>query len=123
MNEMEEKLGAILGNPEMMSQIMSMAQSLGQNQPQNQPQNQSQSQSQFQDNSSPPSMPDFDPAMIQKIMSMTQKIGIDGNQRALLHALGPYLSNQRLAKLEKAMRAARLADVASSALGQLNSGR
>ena len=30
MDEMEQKLGAILGNPDLMKQIMSMAQSLGQ---------------------------------------------------------------------------------------------
>ncbi len=118
MNEMEEKLGAILGNPEMMSQIMAMAQSLGQGQSQNQ-----QSQTQQPSGSAPQQTTDFDPAMLQKIMTMTQKINIDGNQRELLHALGPYLSHQRIEKLEKAMRAARLADLATSALGQFNAGR
>ena len=34
MDDMEEKLGAILGNPQMMQQIMSMAQSMGAQQPQ-----------------------------------------------------------------------------------------
>ena len=33
MDKMEDKLGAILNNPQLMVQIMSMAQSLGQNQP------------------------------------------------------------------------------------------
>ena len=36
MDEMEQKLGAILGNPDLMKQIVSMAQSLGQ-QPAQQP--------------------------------------------------------------------------------------
>ena len=30
MDEMEQKLGAVLGNPELMQKIMAMAQSLGQ---------------------------------------------------------------------------------------------
>ena len=34
MEDMEQKLNAILGNPEMMSQLMAMAQSMGQQQDQ-----------------------------------------------------------------------------------------
>lgn len=62
------------------------------------------------------SMPDIDPAMIGKIMSLAGKTNIDRNQKALLRALEPYLSKQRLQKLEKAMRAARLAGAASAFL-------
>ena len=41
-----------------------------------------------------------------------------GNQKALLQALAPYLSSGRIHKLEKAMRAAKLAGMASSFLGR-----
>lgn len=106
MDEMEEKLGAILGNPQLMQQIMSMAQSLGQSAPEPPPPKQE-----------PPSVaPDIDPAMIGKFMSLAGKTDIDRNQKALLGALKPYLTQQRLQKLEKAMRAARLAGAASSLL-------
>ena len=46
-------------------------------------------------------------------------------QKALLAALSPYISGSRIHKLEKAMRAAKLAGVATSFLGssQLFSGR
>ena len=44
------------------------------------------------------------------------RANIDQNQRALLSALQPYLTQQRLQKLEKAMRSARLAGAASSLL-------
>lgn len=102
---MEEKLSAILGNPQLMQQIMSMAQSLGQSAP---PPPQSKPE--------PSQMPDFDPALIGKIMNLAGKSNIDSNQKALLSALEPYLSPQRLQKLEKAMRAARLAGAVSAIL-------
>ena len=62
-------------------------------------------------------------AALQKIMSFAQQTGIDRNQQALLKALDPFLTRDRIRKLEKAMRAAKLANLATSALGQLNSGR
>lgn len=102
MAEMDDKLGAILNNPAMMQQIMSMAQTLGQQTP-------------------PPQQepaPSFDPAMVQKVMGLTTQTSIDSNQQALLTALNPYLPHQRLNKLEKAMRAAKLARLASTFLNQ-----
>ncbi len=107
MSEMEDKLGAILNNPQLMQQIMTMAQSLSQSAPESPP-------PQKQEHS--PSMPDIDPVMISKLMSFAGKTNIDQNQRALLSALQPYLTQQRLQKLEKAMRSARIAGVASSLL-------
>lgn len=110
MSEMEDKLGAILGNPQLMQQIMSMAQSLDHSSSSSPPPKQESTPQ------STPSMPDIDPAMIGKIMSLAGRTNIDRNQKALLCALEPYLSNQRLQKLEKAMRAAKLAGAASNLL-------
>ena len=107
MSEMEDKLGAILSNPQLMQQIMNMAQSLGQASPPPKPE----PAPPF----SPP-MPDIDPAIIYKIMNLAGKAGIDQNQKTLLCALEPYLSHQRLQKLEKAMRASKLAGVATTVL-------
>jgi hypothetical protein len=100
MDDMESKLGAILGNPQMMQQIMSIAQNF-QSSPDPQP---------------PPAdaAPEIDFATIQRLTSLIGKTGIDSHQKALLHALSPYLSSQRIQKLEKAMRAARLAGMASA---------
>lgn len=106
MEGMEDKLGTILNNPQMMQQIMAMAQSLGQNE--------ATPQEQAPRETSPPL--DINPAAISQIMNLAGKTGIDQNQRALLGALRPYLTSQRITKLEKAMRAAKLASVASSAL-------
>ena len=102
MAEMDDKLGTILNNPAIMQQIMSMAQSLGQQSPS--PQSESVSGP--------------DPAMLQNIMELSTQTGIDSNQQNLLTALNPYLPQPRLQKLEKAMRAAKLARVASTFLGQ-----
>ena len=104
MEGMEEKLGAILNNPQLMQQIMSMAGSLSSSEPPEQEQ-------------PAPQMPplDFDPAMLQKVMGLAGQLGVDPNQKALLCALQPYLSSGKVQRLEKAMRAAKLASLASSA--------
>lgn len=99
MEDMESKLGAILSNPQMMQQIMSIAQN-------------------FQSDPAPPpsqgeALPEIDFATIQKMTSLIGKTGINPQQKALLQALSPYLSSQRIQKLEKAMRAAKLAGMAS----------
>lgn len=104
MAELEDKLGAVLNNPQLMQQIMSMAQSLG------------------QQSSPPPPSPEpqvsgFDPVLLQKIAGIASAAGGDEQQRALLCALGPYLSRDRISRLEKAMQAAHLAKAASAFLG------
>lgn len=113
MDDFENKLGQILGNPEMMGKIMAMAQSFGGQEAPPEP---------------PPqetAMPEFDFATVQKLTGLMGKAGVDSRQKALLTALSPYVSDQRIHKLEKAMRAAKLAGVATSFLGSasLFSGR
>ena len=103
MDQMEDKLGAILNNPQLMGQIMSMAQSLG-NSPPPQPE--------------PAPQIQFDPAMVQQLSAVMGQSNIDGNQQTLLRALNPYLSGRKVEKLEKAMRAAKMARMASGFLGQ-----
>ena len=116
MNEMEEKLGAILGNPQMMQTILSMAQSLGQ-----------ESSSSKEEPTTTPELPEIDISMLQKLGGLASKSNIDPQQQALLQALSPFLSHSRIHKLERAMRAARIARFASSFLHsgglQLLSGR
>jgi len=113
MDGMEEKMNAILNDPQMMGKIMAMAQSLSRPESGNP-----------QAKESPPqkeepafSLPDIDPSMLQKLSGFMGQNRIDPNQQSLLHALTPYLSRDRIRKLEKAMRAARLARVASSFMG------
>lgn len=112
MEEMEEKLGAILNNPQLMQQVMTMAQSLNQSPSQ---QTEKESQKHNDQNSFPP---DIDLSMMQKLSGIAGQSGIDREQKALLNALGPYLSRQRVEKLERAMRAAKMARMASAFIGQ-----
>ena len=107
MSELEEKIGSVLNNPQLMQQIMTMAQSM--NQPHSEPSKEEQA-------------PIFDPALLQKLAGLAGHNQVDGNQQALLSALVPYLSRDRVGKLERAMRAARLAGAASAFLnaGGLN---
>lgn len=108
MDQMEDKLNAILGNPQLMEQIMGMARSLSQNTP----------EAPSPEGSSSP-LPNIDPTMLQGLAGLSRQSGITKEQQALLQALGPYLSRDRIARLEKAMRAAKLARLAS---GFLSSG-
>ena len=103
MSELEEKLGAVLNNPQMMQQIMTLAQSLS-------------APTQKQETAPHPAetpAPQIDPKLLQSIAGIAKKNNVDSHQQALLHALTPYLSQQRVNKLERAMRAARMAGAAS----------
>ena len=108
MADMQTQLNAILGDPEMMQRISALAQSLGQGPPQEPPQE-------------PPTMPEIDIATLQKLSGLAAGSAIAKDQRTLLMALRPYLTQERIAKLEKAMRAATLASMASGILS--HSGR
>lgn len=116
MSELEEKLNALLSNPQLMEQIAALAQNMGQTSPE---------PSRPEEPSFP--MPSMDPQQIQSIVQAVSQSGVDQNQRALLHALSPYLSSARIRKLERAMRASRMAGAASSFLNsgglQLLTGR
>lgn len=117
MDDMEAKMGAILSNPEMMQKIMAMAQTLNQSGP---PPRQEDPPAHKEEPSQPVSdfsLPNIDLSMLQKLSGLTKQSGIDKNQQSLLRALSPYLSRERIGKLEKAMRAARMANMASSFLG------
>lgn len=116
MDEMESKMNSILGNPEMMQQIMAMAQSLNASQDSKEEKKEPTSQEQIK---SEPFM-NLNMDSIQKLAGLAGNSRIDRNQQTLLKALGPYLNRDRIAKLEKAMRSARMATLASSFLG--NSG-
>ena len=107
MSEMEEKLNSILSNPDMMNQIMSMAQSMGTSTQSNPPIKQE-------------ALPGIDINMLQKLSGIAQNSTVDKNQQTLLHALAPYLSGDRIGRLERAMRAAKMAKLASGFLSQRN---
>lgn len=109
MDELEDKIGAIMNNPQMMQQIMAMAQSLGGQQPQQEPP---------KPDNPIPGMPQIDLALVQKLSGFARKSGIDQREQALLGALQAYLAGDRVARLERAMRAAKMAKLATTMIGQ-----
>lgn len=106
MSSLEETLSQVLGNPQMMQQIMSLAQSLGQQE--------QQPQSPPSPSPPPPAVPDG--ATVQRLAGLAGMGSVDKDQQALLRALGPYISRERRGKLERAMRAAKMATAASEML-------
>ncbi len=116
MSELDDKLNSILSNPQMMQQIMSLAQSM----------NGSDSAPSPPPSAPPPPPPPkapalfdapIDPSLLSKIAGLMQRGSIDQDQMQLLKALRPYLSGQKLQKLERAMHAARMAGIASDVIG------
>ncbi|HAL88633.1 MAG TPA: hypothetical protein DFH97_04345 [Clostridiales bacterium] len=102
MSELEEKLGAMLSNPQLMQQISSLVQAMGQPSQAAPPPPPAPSQ---------PPEPDF--SQLQGLMNLVQQNRMDANEQALLSALSPYLSPWRMGKLERAMRATKMAGMAS----------
>ena len=136
MAEFDEKLNALLSNPESMAKIMQLAQSLsgqtaadGQAPQTAQPQ-QSNDPPQAAAAPPPPQQPssasttaspgssDFlsalsgglDPKLITKLIPVLQELNREQNSDAqrLLYALRPYLKTERQEKVERALQLARL---------------
>lgn len=104
MSELEEKLNALLRDPQLMQQIAGLAQTMGGVPPTQAPQVPEEVAAEQHT---------LDPSQLNLLMQAVNRSGVDQNQHALLHALSPYLSNVRIKKLERAMRAAKIAGSAS----------
>ncbi len=126
MSELDDKLNSILSNPAMMQQIMSLAQAL------NHQSETQQSQQSPPPQASPPPQPQntmpstermLNPNMLSRMASLMQRGSIDKDQQSLLRALRPYLSRQKLEKLERAMHAAKMAGIASEMVNSQSSRR
>ena len=113
MSDFEEKLNAILSNPEAMGQVMQLAQSLD--------------LSGGNAGAPPPQVPappaesshlsglgdllgGIDPGMIRKLLPLLGELQTGGNDQRLqlLYALRPFLKPERQDKVEQALRAAKM---------------
>ena len=109
MDGLEKMLQNVLSDPQMMQQIMGLAQSFGGPPPGNASEKTEQGPQQ-------PPMSELDLSMLQKLSGLLGRTGIDTQQKALLNALTPFMSSDRVQKLQRAMQAAKIAELASSLL-------
>ena len=104
MDEIGEKLDALLNDPKQFGKIAQLASSiLGDG----------------GDKSAPPSAPepdlDLDMGQLRRMMSALRGSGHDSANRHLLEAMKPYLAEKRRRKIDRAMKLARLASLAELA--------
>ena len=119
MSELEDRLNSVLSDPEQMAKISKLAQSF-----------MAGDSSASKAGGAAPGAPfggavgddalGLDPAMLGRIGRLLSGGAAENKQeRALLEAMRPYLSEKRRSKMDKAMRIARLAGIARIAMGEM----
>lgn len=120
MDDFEEKLNSILASPETMGQIMALADSIT---------GQSGQPSEKNSSSSLPAaapaagsgnplalLQNLDPSVLSTVGTLFQEYNrSDDEKTALLHALQPFLREERRSKIEKAIQITRLSRVIRAA--------
>ena len=95
MDELGEKLDALLHDPQQLGRIAQLASSLvgdgGETQPPSEPQPE----------------PGFDAGQLRRMLSAVRGSGRDSASRHLLEAMKPYLAEKRRRKIDRAMKHAR----------------
>ena len=116
MEDLENKIGEILGNPEAMAGILSMAKNLGLT-----PSEPSEPQAAQEPQASAPPPPSQQPEALAgsmaQLLSLAGSMG--GKELALLQALRPLLRENRREKLDRAIQAARISQIAGTAMKTL----
>ena len=114
MSELDEKLNALLSDPDRMAQIMQMAQSLS---------GEASAPESPVKNTAPQETPQqpsgdilsaltggLDPKLLIRLMPLVQELGADSSSgaRSLLYALRPYLKPERQDRVERALQLAKI---------------
>lgn len=132
MAEFDDKLNALLSNPDAMSQIMQMAQSISGGGTPAAPSQAAPPQAAPVTPASPPPSPalgadllssltrGMDSGFLSRLLPLIQELGgsRDSNARTLLYALRPYLKPERQEKVERALQLARLFHLARKFLSE-----
>lgn len=130
MGQWEEKLGAILNDPQAMSQIMSLAQSLGGDQPSEQPpqdQRENEPPASAPQGEPPPAPTEDAPSLDPRVMAAgLRALSVwqdpEDPRSALLQALRPFVRAERQVKVDKAIRIVRMSKAVRAALDGLQEG-
>lgn len=99
MDNMNDMLSSVLGDPESLQQIKELADLL-----KSETEGGSETEQSPHNSSSEDSSGGFDPAMLMGLMGAVSAAGNDDKNRALILALKPYLSSERQAKADKAVK-------------------
>ena len=111
MSELEEKLNALLSDPNSMAQVMQMAQQL--------------SGAMGEQKAAPPpptpppgaALGGLDPKLLGKLLPLAGELGTENSAALqLLQALRPFLKEEKQGKIERAARLARLIHVGKKLL-------
>ncbi|MEG2215227.1 MAG: hypothetical protein RRY09_06375 [Oscillospiraceae bacterium] len=106
MDDLGEKLNAVLNDPMQFERIASMARSIMGGE------SGGESSSRREEES-----PGIDPSVLGKLTELMKKSGGKSDKQALLEAMKPYLSEKRRKKVDKALKLAKLAGFAELAVG------
>lgn len=122
MAEFEEKLNAILSDPQAMGQILSAAKALSGSEDEPSP---PEKDAQDEAASEPLSaLGQLDPRLVQLgLKLLSEYTSSDDRKTALLEALKPFLRPERQAKMEQAIKIAKLSRVIQTALRLFQSRR
>ena len=123
MSELEDKINGILGDPAQMEKIAGLAKSLmGGGDSGDAPAEKTKSGGGLDSLMQCLSGSDgaIDPAMLARLSrALSSGAGEKKQERALLEAMKPYLSEKRRSKMDKAIKLARLASIARIAMGEM----
>ena len=124
MEDLESAIGQILGNPERMAQILSLANSLGVGPPGPPgpdapgPPPEGSEGPEGPEGGEPPLLSE---ELVGSLLSLLREAGhTDPRERQLLNALKPYCTRERQQRIDRALRIARISQVAGAALRTLN---
>lgn len=97
MSELEDSINQVLNDPKQMERIADIAKSL-------------------MGGGNADNAPDFDPKMLQRLSGIMNSGEInDSKDKKLLDAIRPYLSEKRRGKMDRALKLAKMARLASLA--------
>lgn len=122
MAQFEEKLGAILNDPQTMSRILSIAQSLdgGKSEAEREPAAEPVMEAVTEPAETAGPGLDVDPRLMAAGMqALSAWQGPDDSRTALLQSLRPFVGPERCGKLDKAVRITKLSKVVRAALDTL----
>lgn len=137
MGDFEEKLNAILSNPEAMAQVAALAQSLGGGEVQSAPHAHAEPAKGAQPPPEPmasPPPPDLgdlssllgqiDPGVITRLLPLVREMNSpqDNQRRQFLYALRPFLKESRRDKVDRALQIAKMLHLGKQFLGTLGDG-